>query len=150
MLPSAVFAPDHAVDDVDVGLDDFDYDGRDVFAGVDVDGGAVVGRGVECHGGVDGLKEAFLVDAGEDEAGFVEALGALGAGADAHGREGMADGGEKARLFGKRTAVGNHGGGMHLKAVVVVEAEGLVADYARVEPEAAGLEAFARARMAAV
>ena len=120
-------------------MDDFDDDGRDVFAGVDVDGGAVVGRGVEAHGGVDGLKEAFLVDAGEDEAGFVEAFGALGAGADAHGGEGMAHRSEEARLFGQRAAVGDYGRGVHLEAVVVMEAEGLVADNARIELEAAGL-----------
>ena len=131
-------------------MDDFDDDGAHVFAGVDVDGGAVVGRGVEAHGGVDGLEEALLVDAGEDEARFVEAFGALGAGADAHGGEGMAHRCEEARLFRQGAAVGDHGGGVHLKAVVVVEAEGLVADHARVELEAAGLKAFARAGMAAV
>ena len=133
-----VFAPDGAVDDVDVGLDDFDDDGAHFFAGVDVDGGAVVGRGMEADGGVDGLEEAFLVDAGEDEARFVEAFGALGAGADAHGGEGVAHRSEEARLFGQRAAVGDHGGGVHLKAVVVVEAEGFVADHARVELETTG------------
>lgn len=88
---SAVFAPDHLVDDGDVGLYDFDDDVADVFAGVDVDGDAVVVVAVHGDGGVDGLQEAFLVDAGEDEAGVVEAFGALGACADAHCREGVPD-----------------------------------------------------------
>ena len=46
-------------------------------------------------GGVDGLEEAFGVDAGEDEAAFVEGLGAFGAGADADSWERMAYGGKK-------------------------------------------------------
>ena len=44
---------------------------------------------------LDGLQQLFLVDAGEDEACVVERLGTLGRGADAHGREGMADRGEE-------------------------------------------------------
>ena len=92
---SHVFAPDHFVDYGDVGLDDFDDDGADVFAYVDVDGGAVVVVAVHSDGSIDGLKKALFVDAGEDEACVVEAFGALGGGADADGREGMAYGGEE-------------------------------------------------------
>ncbi len=49
----------------------------------------------EGDGGVDGLKEAGGVDAGEDEAAFVEGFRAFGAGADADGRERMTDGCEE-------------------------------------------------------
>ena len=49
----------------------------------------------EGDGGVDGLEKAFGVDAGENEAAFVEGLGAFCAGADADGRERMAYGGEE-------------------------------------------------------
>ena len=145
-----LFAPDHFVDDGDVGLDDFDDDVADVFAGVDVDGGAVVVVAVHGDGGLDGLQEALFIDAGQDEAGVVERLGAFGRGADADGREGMADGGEEARFLGQRAGVGYYGGGVHLQAVVVVEAEGLVSDYAGVEFESALLQALAAARMAAI
>lgn len=89
------FPPDHFVDDGDVGLDDFDDDVADVFADVDVDRGAVVSVAVHRDGGLDGLQERLLVDAGEDEAGVVKAFGTLGGCADADGREGVTDGGEE-------------------------------------------------------
>lgn len=103
----------------------------------------MVACGVHRHGCVDGLQQAILVDAGEDEAGLVEAFGALGAGADAHGREGVADRGEEAALLGQGAAVGDDGGGVHLQAVVVVEAEGFVPYHQGMEFEAGCFEAFA-------
>lgn len=110
----------------------------------------MVAGGVHGHGGLDGLQEAAAVDAGEDEAGVVEALGALGGGADAHCGEGMAHGGEEGGFLGECAGVGDDGEGVHLEAVVVVEAEGLMADYARVELESALFEALAAAGVAAV
>ena len=105
---------------------------------------------VHLDGGVDGLQEALLVDAGDEEAGFVEGLGALGAGTDADGREGVTDAGEETAFLGEGAAVGDDGESVHLEAVVVVEAEGLVADDARVELESAGFQALAAAGVAAV
>lgn len=130
------FAPHHLVDYVDVALDDLDDGGADVLSDVDVDWGAVVAVAVHLDGGVDGLEEAFLVNAGEDEACVVEALGTLGRRADAHGGEGVSHGGEEARFLGQGAGVGDDGGGVHLQAVIVVEAEGLVLDDALVELEA--------------
>lgn len=106
--------------------------------------------GVHCYGSVDGLQKRFFIDARKDEPCVVEALGALCRGADANSREGVADRGEEARFFGKRARVGNHGGGVHLKAVVVVEAERFMTDDAIVELEAGLLEAFAASRVATV
>ena len=63
---------------------------------------------------------------------------------------GMADAGEEAALLGQGAAVAHHGKGVHLQAVVVVEAQGLVLDDARVQLEAACLQALAGTRMAAV
>ena len=60
----------------------------------------MVAISAEADGGVDSLKKAVLIDARDDEAGFVESFGALGAGADADGREGMAHAGEETALFG--------------------------------------------------
>lgn len=85
----ALFAPDHLVDDGDVRLDDFDDDVADIFADVDIHGGAVVVVAVHRNGGVDCLKQALFINAGEDEAGVVERFGALGGGADADGGKGM-------------------------------------------------------------
>lgn len=52
-----IFAPDHLVDDGDVGLDDFDDDVADVFADIDLDRGAVVVVAVHRDGCLDGLQE---------------------------------------------------------------------------------------------
>lgn len=95
MNPISFFSPDHFVDDCDVGLDDFDDDVADVFADVDIDRGAVIVVTIHGDGGVYGLKKAFLINSGEDEACVVEALRAFGGGADAYCREGMTHGGEE-------------------------------------------------------
>jgi hypothetical protein len=90
----------------------------------------------ECDGGVDGLKKSFGVDAGEDEAAFVEGFGAFGAGANANGWERVADGGEERGFFRKSSGVTDHRKCVHLKAVVVVEAERLMLDDSAVKLEA--------------
>ena len=99
---------------------------------------------------MDGLEQAALADAGEREAGLVQRLGALGGGADAHRRERVPDAREEARLLGQGAGVGDNREGVHLQAVVVVEAHGLVHAHARVELEAGGLQALAGARVAGV
>ena len=99
---------------------------------------------------MDGLQQALLGDAGECEAGLVQRLGALGGGADANGRERAADAREEAGLLGQGAGVRHHREGVHLQAVVVVEAHGLVHAHARVELEAGGLQALAGARVAGV
>lgn len=96
------------------------------------------------------LQQALLGDAGEREAGLVQRLGSLGGGADAHRRERMPDAREEAGLLGKRAGVRHHREGVHLQAVVVVEAHGLVHAHARVQLEARGLQALAGARVAGV
>ena len=99
---------------------------------------------------MDGLKQAALADTGEREARLVQGLGALGGGADAHRRERMPDRGEEARLLGQRAGVRHHREGVHLQAVVVVEAHGLVHAHAGVQLEAGGLQALSGARVAGV
>ena len=99
---------------------------------------------------MDGLEQAPLGDAGEREAGLVQGLGALGGGADTHRWERAADAREEAGLLGQGAGVGDHGEGVHLQAVVVVEAHGLVHAHARVQLEAGGLQALAGARVAGV
>ena len=99
---------------------------------------------------MDGLQQTLLGDAGEREARLVQGLRALGGGADAHRRERVPDRGEEARLLGQGAGVGDHGEGVHLQAVVVVEAHGLVHAHARVQLEARGLQALAGARVAGV
>lgn len=100
--------------------------------------------------GLHSLEQGFLVDAREDEARVVKALGAFGGGADADRRERMPHGCEETRLFGECTGVGDHGGGIHLQTVVVVETEGLVLNNTGVKLEARLLQTLAAARVAAV
>ena len=149
-IPMPLLPPNHLVDDAGIALDDFDNFGGDVFVYVVGHGDTVEAVLAKADGGVDCLKQAAAVDAGDDKASLVDGLGALRAGADAHGGEGVADAGEETALFGQRAAVAHHGEGIHLKAVVVVEAQGLLANDAAVELEAARLEAVAAARVAAV
>ena len=99
---------------------------------------------------MDGLEQPPLADAGQREARLVQRLGALGGGADAHRRERAADAREEAGLLGQGAGVGDNGEGVHLQAVVVVEAHGLVHAHARVQLEAGGLQALAGARVAGV
>ena len=62
----------------------------------------------------------------------------------------MAHGGKEGALLRQSTAIRHHAESIHLQAVVVMEAEGLVLDDARVKLETGGLEALPGARMAAV
>ena len=146
-----ILPPHHLVHDAGVALDDLDHLGGHGLVGVVGDGrlGQRPLR-VELDGSVDGLQQAALGDAGQREAGLVQRLGALGGGADAHRRERAADRREEAGLLGQGARVGHHGEGVHLQAVVVVKAHGLVHAHARVQLEAGGLQALAGARVAGV
>lgn len=143
--------PHHLVHDAGVALDDLYHLGGHGLVGV-VGNGRLGQRPlrVELDGGADGLQQAALADARQREARLVQGLGALGGGADAHRRERAADAREEAGLLGQRAGVGDHREGVHLQAVVVVEAHGLVHAHARVELEAGGLQALAGARVAGV
>ena len=146
-----VLPPHHLVHHAGVALDDLDHLGGHGLVGV-------VGHGrlgqrplrVELDGGADRLQQAALADAGQREARLVQGLGALGGGADAHRRERVPDAREEAGLLGQGAGVGDDREGVHLQAVVVVEAHGLVHAHARVELEAGGLQALAGARVAGV
>ena len=84
----------------------------------------------------------MLVDARQDEAPLVEGLRSLGRGPDAHGRERMPHTREEAALLWKGPAVAHNGKRVHLEAVVVMEAEGLMPDDPPVKPESARFKAL--------
>ena len=88
------------------------------------------------YGCIYGLEERFLVNACNDEVTFVDSFGTLGRGTDADSGEGMADAGEERGFLGKGSAIADDGEGVHLEAVVVVKAEGLMLDDTWVELEA--------------
>lgn len=90
----------------------------------------------ELDRGVNGLEQGLLVDTSNYEVALVDSLGTLGRGTDADGRERVADAGEERGFLGKCAAIADDGKSVHLKAVVVVEAEGLMLDDARVKLEA--------------
>ena len=143
------FPPHHLIDDSDVALDNLDDLVADIV-GVVGHGDAVIAVAGHADGEVHALQESLLVNATEDEACLVEGLGTLRAGADAHGGDGFADRGVEAALFGQGTTVAHHAEGVHLQAVVVVEAEGLLYLNTRVKLEAAGFKAVAAAWVATV
>lgn len=92
----------------------------------------------------------MLIDARQDKAAFVQRLGALRGGADAYRRERVPHAGEETALLGQSAAVTDHGEGVHLQAVVVVEAQGLMLDHPLVQLESGLLQPLFAPGMAAV
>ena len=153
-----IFAPDHLVDDPDVALDDLHHLGADVLFDIVRHRDAIVAVLVHGDGGVHGLQQRFLVDSSYEEAGLIEGLRPLGRGADADRRERMSHRCEERAFLREGAAVGNDSEGVHLEAVVVVEAQRLVLDDSGIERDpSAGIritggrfQAFAAPGMAAV
>lgn len=104
----------------------------------------------EFHSHSNALKEALGINSAEDEAAFVQGFRTLGRGTDADGREWMAYAGEEAGFLRKGAGVRDHAESVHLKTVVVMEAERLVLDDTPVKLEAAGLKTLSGSWMAAV
>ena len=144
------FSPDHFIHYPCVALDDFHHLGAHVLIHIVGHGDAMVAIGVHHHCCIYRLQEAVGVDAGNEETTFVQGLGAFRASTDTHRREGVSHAGEEAALLRKGAAVAHHGEGVHLQAVVVVEAQRLVLNNTRVKFESTGLETFAAAGMTAV
>lgn len=128
--------PNHLVNHTGVTLDEFHNLGADVFVDIVWHRDAVVFVAYHLYGYIYGLKEVVFVDAGKDEAAFVKGFRSLGAGADADGRERVAYTGKEGTFFGQSAGVGHYTEGVHLEAVVVVEAEGFLTDYSWVQLEA--------------
>ena len=90
------------------------------------------------------------IDACQDETSLVQSLGALGGGADAHRRERVPHAGEETALLGQSAGIRDHGEGVHLQAVVVVEAQRLMLDHPLVQLETGLLQTLFATGMAAV
>ena len=142
--------PHHLIHDPRIALYDLHHLGGDILIYIVGHRDAMVTVGVHGHGRIHRLQEAVGVDARDEETTLVQGFGALCAGANAHGRERLADAREKRALLGQGAAVAHHGKGVHLQAVVVVEAQRLVLDDTWVELEATRLETLATTRMAAI
>ena len=149
-LIGSLLPPHKTIHDAGIALDDpCDLHGH-ILGGIVGDRCAEFAVSLHLHRQVNGLQELLRVDAGENEAALVQGLRAFGGGADAHCREGLGDRQVKARLFGKRAAVGHDAEGVHLQAVVIVKAQRLVGNDAPVQLKAALLQPLAAPGMAGV
>lgn len=72
---------------------------------------AVVDEG---DGDIDTLEQALGVNSAQDETTLVQGFGTLGRGANADGREGMANGGEEGGFFRQGAGIRHDGKGIHL------------------------------------
>ena len=90
------------------------------------------------------------VNASKNEVTLVQCFGALGTGADAHRREGMAHGSKEAALLRQGATIGHNTKSIHLQTVIVVEAQRLVLDDTLVQLEAALLQTLPAAGMAGI
>ena len=149
-MENLTFPPHHLIHNPGVALDNLHHFGGDVFLHVVRYGDTVVAILVHLHGGVHGLEEAVRIDACQDETALVQSLGALRGGADTHRRERVSYAGEETALLGQSAAVADHSEGVHLQAVVVVEAQGLVPDHPAVQLETGLLQTLFAPGMAAV
>ena len=148
--PKLKLPPHHLIHNPRIRLYNLNDLRRNILIDIIRHGNTVIARGIHGYGCINRLEKRAGVDAGNEEAGFVQGLWALGAGPDANRRERMPNRGKEGRLLREGTAVGHHCEGVHLQAVVIMEAEGLVLDDARVEFKARGLQPFPRARMARI
>ena len=82
-----LFPPNHLIHHAGVALDEFDDLGADMFVSIGWNWNTVVAVLYHFYSYIDCLKEVVLVDAGEDEAAFIEGFRALGRCADADCRE---------------------------------------------------------------
>ena len=145
-----VFSPNHLVDHTGVALNDFNHLGRHIFLNVVWDRDAIVTSPIHFHRSVHRLEQPLLVDAGQNETSLVQSLWTLSGGADTYGGEGVSHAGEEAGLFGEGATVRDNCESVHLEAVIVVEAQGLMLDHTLVQPKARRFQSFPAAGMAGV
>ena len=122
MFCNFLFSPHHLINYPHITLDNFHYLGRDILVYIIRNWYSMLSIFAEFYGGIHCLREALLVDTGDDEVAFVDSLWTFRGGTDADGREGMAYTGEETAFLRECTAVADYGEGIHLKAVVIVEA----------------------------
>ena len=146
----SVLPPNHFIHDARVALNDSgDLHGH-IFSGIIRHRRTEAFRPLHPDSHLHRLKEGLCVDSGEYKAARVQCLGALSGGADADCREWLTDRQEETALLRQRSAVGDHRKGVHLQAVVIVEAQRLVGDHAAVQMEARRLQPLSASRVAGV
>ena len=87
--------PHHLIDNAYIALDDLHYLGAYVFIHIVRHRDAMLTVFAELYSSINCLKEALLIDAGNDEVSLVDGFGTLSRGTDANGREGVTNAGEE-------------------------------------------------------
>ena len=123
-------------------MNDFDDLIGHIFVRIIRNGNAEVVVFIHLYGNVNRLQQTLFVYTGEDKVCLIKCFRAFGAGADTDCRERMTDTCEKAALLGQCAAVGNNREGVHLQAIIVVEAERFVLNNALIKLEATLLQAL--------
>lgn len=149
-IPALVFSPNQLINHAGKTLDNPHNLAGDILIQIVRNRDPVFPRGIHGNSGLHGLEQGVLPNPGQEKAALLHSLRAFGRSADAHRREGPADGGEEAALLRQGAAVADHGKGVHLQAVVIMEPQGLMPDNPPIQPEPAPLQAFAGAGMAGV
>ena len=128
-----LFSPDHLINHTCVALDNLHNLSRYILIYIIRHRQSVIAIKVHLHCCVYSLQQAFFVNACEHEAAFVQRFRALRRGADAHRRECMADACEEAAFLRQCTRIRYYSKGVHLQAVVIMEAQRLMLNYALVQ-----------------
>ena len=87
--------PYHLIDDAYIALDDLHYLGAYVLVHIVRHRDSMLTILTKLDSGIHCLKETLLIDASNDEDCLVDGFRTLGGGADANGREWMANAGEE-------------------------------------------------------
>ena len=95
MLKLHFFSPNHLIHDTHITLDDLHYLGAYVLVHIVRHRDSMLTIFAELYSGIYSLKEALLIDAGNDEVALVDGFGTFGRGTDADGREGVTNAGEE-------------------------------------------------------
>ena len=127
------FSPDHLIHHTSVALDNLHNLSRYVLIYIIRHRLSVIAINVHLHCCVYSLQQAFFVNACEHKAAFVQRFRALRRGADAHRRERMPHTGEEAAFLRQCTGIRYYSKGVHLQAVVIMEAQRLMLNYALVQ-----------------
>ena len=142
--------PHHLIHNPRIRLNNLHDLRRNILIDIIRHGDAMVAGGIHCHGRVDSLEQGTRVDAGDEEAAFVQGFGALGRGANAYRRERMSHRSKERRLLGESTRIRHNRKSIHLQAVVIMEPQRLMLNHATVQDKTGGLKPLPRARVAAV
>ena len=100
--------------------------------------------------GIHRLQKALFIDACQHKAALIQSLGTFRRSADTNCRERMSHRGEEAGLLRQSSGVADHRKGIHLQAVIIMEAQRFMADDPGVKPETALLQPFSGAGMAGI